>query len=51
MDVETCGFTPVNQWQAPAPFNARGGYTTVWMHETQRHWTDMTENGIVLLLD
>lgn len=51
MDVETCGFTPVNQWQAPAPFNSRGGYTTVWMHETQRHWTDMSENGIVLLLD
>ena len=51
MDVETCGFTPVNQWQAPATFNSRGGYTTVWMHETQRHWTDMTENGIVLLLD
>lgn len=51
MDEETTGFTPVNQWQAPAPFNARGGYTTVWMHETQRHWTDMTENGFVLLLD
>lgn len=51
MDEETTGFTPVNQWQAPAPFNARGGYTTVWMHETQRHWTDMTENGVVLLLD
>lgn len=51
MDEECCGFTPVNQWQAPAPFNARGGYTTVWMHETQRHWTDMTENGVVLLLD
>lgn len=51
MDVETCGFTPVNQWQAPATFNSRGGYTTVWMHETQRHWTDMSENGIVLLLD
>ena len=51
MDEETVGFTPVNQWQAPAPFNARGGYTTVWMHETQRHWTDMTENGVVLMLD
>lgn len=51
MDEETTGFTPVNQWQAPAPFNARGGYTTVWIHETHRHWTDMTENGIVLLLD
>lgn len=51
MDEETTGFTAVNQWQAPAPFNARGGYTTVWMHETQRHWTDMTENGVVLMLD
>lgn len=51
MDEEALGFTPINQWQAPAPFNARGGYTTVWMHETQRHWTDMTENGVVLLLD
>lgn len=51
VDEETLGWTPVNQWQAPAPFNSRGGYTTVWMHETQRHWTDMTENGVVLLLD
>ena len=51
MDEEALGFTPINQWQAPAPFNARGGYTTVWIHETQRHWTDMTESGIVLLLD
>ena len=51
MDEECCGFTPVNQWQAPAPFNARGGYTNVWIHETQRHWTDMTESGIILLLD
>ena len=51
MDEEALGFTPVNQWQAPAPFNARGGYTTVWVHETQRHWTDMTESGIILLLD
>ena len=51
MDEEVMGFTPVNQWQAPAPFNARGGYTTVWLHETQSHWTDMTESGIILLLD
>ena len=51
MDEEVMGFTPVNQWQAPAPFNARGGYTSVWIHETQRHWTDMTESGIILLLD
>ena len=51
MDEEVMGFTPINQWQQPAPFNARGGYTNVWIHETQRHWTDMTESGIILLLD
>lgn len=51
VDEETLGWTPINQWQAPAPFNARGGFTTVWLHETHRHWTDMTENGVVLLLD
>lgn len=51
VDEETIGWTPVNQWQAPAPFNARHGFTTVYIHETQRHWTDMTENGVVLLLD
>ena len=51
MDVEALGWTPINQWQAPAPFNARGGYTTVWLHETQRHWTDLTENALILLLD
>lgn len=51
MDEEVMGYTPVNQWQMPAPFNARGGYTTVWIHETQRSWTDMTESGIILLLN
>lgn len=51
VDFETLGWTPIEQWQAPAPFNAAGGYTTVWIHETQRYWTDMTENGIILLLD
>ena len=50
-DEETLGYTPINQWQAPAPFNAAGGYTTIWMHETQRYWTDMSENGAILLLD
>ncbi len=51
VDFETLGWTPIEQWQAPAPFNAAGGYTTVWIHETQRYWTDMTENGMILLLD
>jgi hypothetical protein len=49
-DEETMGYTLVNQWSAPSPFNARGGYTNIFWHETARYWTDYTENGIVLLL-
>ena len=50
-DEETLGITLVNQWQANSPFNARGGYTNAFWHETARYWTDYTENGIVLLMD
>lgn len=50
-DREAMGYTTVNQWSSPAPFNAKGGYTNVFFHFTDRHWNDFTENGIVLLLD
>jgi len=50
-DEETMGYTLVNQWSAPTPFNASGGYSNIFWHETARYWTDYTENGIVLLLD
>ena len=49
-DEEALGFTLVNQWSSPTPFNARGGYSNIYFHETGRYWTDYTENGIVLLL-
>ena len=50
-DEEALGYTLVNQWSMPTPFNARGGYSNIFFHETARYWTDYTENGIVLLLD
>ena len=49
-DREAMGYTTVNQWSSPAPFNAKGGYTNVFFHFTDRHWNDFTENGIVLLM-
>lgn len=49
-DEEALGYTLVNQWSSPTPFNARGGYSNIFIHETARYWTDYTENGIVLLL-
>ncbi len=50
-DEEALGYATTQQWSSPAPFNARGGYTSIWLHETQRLWNDHTEKGIVFLLD
>ena len=50
-DEEALGYTVVNTWSAPTPFNAAGGYTNVYHHFTDRYWNDFTENGVVLLLD
>lgn len=50
-DKEALGYAPTQNWSQPAPFNARGGYTTFWVHETERVWNDHTEKGVVFLLD
>lgn len=50
-DEEALGYTVVNTWSAPAPFNAAGGYTNIYHHFTDRYWNDFTENGVVLLMD
>lgn len=50
-DEEAAGITTVNRWTAAAPFNARGGYTNMFWHFTDRYNTDLTENAVVLLLD
>lgn len=50
-DEEALGYATTQQWSSPAPFNARGGYTSIWLHETQRLWNDHSEKGVVFLLD
>lgn len=50
-DEEAAGYTVVNQWSAPTPFNASGGYTNMFWHFTDRYWNDFTENAVVLLMD
>lgn len=50
-DEEAVGITTVNQWSAPAPFNAKGGYQNTFWHYTDRYFNDLTENGVVFLLD
>lgn len=51
IDTEAVGVANTQSWSNPTPFNARGGYTNIWMHETQRIYNDHTEKGVVLLLD
>lgn len=50
-DEEAAGYTVVNQWSAPTPFNAAAGYSDIYWHFTDRYWNDFTENCVVLLLD
>lgn len=50
-DEEAAGITSVNQWSAPTPFNARGGYSNIFWHFTDRYWNDFTENAVVLMMD
>lgn len=50
-DEEAAGYTTVNEWSSPTPFNAAGGYTNIYHHFTNRYWNDFTENCVVLLMD
>lgn len=51
MDEEAAGYTVVNRWSAPTPFNAAGGYSNMYWHFTDRYWNDFTENAVVFLMD
>ena len=50
-DEEAVMTTAINQWSAPTPFNAAGGYTNMYFHEGHRYCNDLTEKGVVMLLD
>lgn len=50
-DEEAAGYAITQQWSNPTPFNARGGYSNLWFHETQKNWNDNTEKAVIFLLD
>lgn len=50
-DRDALGYTVINEWNSPTPFNARGGYSNIYWHFTDRYWNDFMENGVLLLLD
>lgn len=50
-DEEAAGYTTVNEWSQPTPFNARGGYYNQFWHFTDRYWNDFTENAVVFYIE
>ena len=50
-DEEAAGYTVVNQWTQNTPMNAAGGYYNTYWHFTDRYWNDLTENGLVFVLE
>ena len=50
-DEEAAGYTTVNQWSQPTPFNAKGGYYNQFWHFTDRYWNDFTENAVIFYMD
>lgn len=51
VDDEALGMADKNTWTSTTPFNSRGGYYNQWYHITTQSWNDLTENGVVLILD
>lgn len=50
-DEQAVAMTQGSTWSAATPFNARGGYSNMYFHETLRGMNDLTEKGVLLLLD
>lgn len=50
-DRDAMGYTVMSTWSAPTPFEARGGYTNIWYHFTDKYWISFLEKSVVLLLD
>lgn len=50
-DRDALGYAAVNDWNSVTPFNSKGGYWNEHYHSTFKTISDMTEKGVVLLLD
>lgn len=50
-DEEALGYAQVNAWSGITPFNVKGGYWNDYDHANFRSIMDMSEKGVLLLLD
>lgn len=51
MDREACGYSVIKADSAPAPYNAKGRYQNTFFNMEMKNFNDLTEKGVVLLLD
>lgn len=49
-DEDALGYATVQDWSAPAPFNARGGYSNIWLHQTLKVYNDHSEKSVIFTL-
>lgn len=50
-DEDALGYAQVNAWNSFTPFNSKGGYWNDYDHVNFKTVMDMTEKGLLLLLD
>lgn len=50
-DEDALGYAQVNAWSGLTPFNVKGGYWNDYDHANFRAIMDMSEKGVLLLLD
>lgn len=50
-DEDALGYTTVDNYVLSTPMNAAGAYTNMFYHFTDKYWIDLTENGLVFILD
>lgn len=50
-DEEAIGYTVINKDMSVTPMNSAGFFWNFWYRFTDRYWNDLSENGIVMILD
>lgn len=50
-DEEACAYNERLYTMTPTPINARGRYYNIWYNNQSQWLNDLTENGVVLLMD
>lgn len=49
-DEDAMGYTTFDNYVLSTPMNAKGSYTNMFYHFTDRYWMDMTENAVVFII-